>query len=206
MPSHNLHTSISKSASGFTIIEVLVVISLSAIIGLATFSFFNDSFRNYLALQEDGTAFSDLSLQSQKLASVLRGVTDFVTVNSNDITVYAYFSPQDAYVSQVHYYHNIDNTKLMADITPMTANPPNGTLITAKKRTYTVVGRLYTPPSSSIFTYLDSSGNPLTLPISDLLTIKGIKVSLSVPSKGTGVAGYSTMSLQVSLRNRKTNL
>jgi hypothetical protein len=85
----------------------------------------------------------------------------------------------------------------------MTANPPIGTPQTNKLKTYTIIDNFYQPSGSSLFTYLDSSGNALTLPISDLQTIKGVQVNLA--AKGSNGSNQA-LNVQVSLRNRKTNL
>ncbi len=187
--------------AGFTIVELVTVIALVGILVTTFYVIFNDNLSQYLALQKDGSDFTDLAYQSQRLGNVLRGITDITSESANDITCYAYFSPNDAYVSQIHYYKS--GTALMADVTPFSANPPNGTLITAKKRTFTIIQDFYQSPTLSTFVYLDSSGAPMTLPISDEHAINGIQVNLA--AKGAHNSDQS-VSLQVSLRNRKINL
>jgi prepilin-type N-terminal cleavage/methylation domain-containing protein len=189
---------------GFTLVEVLTVIVVTAIVGVIAFGFFNSIFDQYLNVQQDGVQFGDMALQAQRVSAVVRGLTGIISVSANDLQIYAYFSPNDTYVSQVHYYLN--GSSLMADVTHMTANPPTGTLINSSKITYTVITKVYNISGVNIFDYLDASGATMTLPITDLNTIKGIRVNLSVPSSGPINNSYSTISSQVSLRNRKTNL
>jgi prepilin-type N-terminal cleavage/methylation domain-containing protein len=197
--------SLRGTKQGFTIVELVVVMALVGVISTAAFTFFTTSVNQYLALQQDGIVFGDLAMQSQRLAQVLRGLTDISAATANDMTIYAYFYPNDANASLVHYYKNGAGTALYADVTPMTANPPIGTPITAQKKTYTVIGTLY-PGSATTFVYLDSYGTTLTLPIADLHTIKEIQVNLAVPVKSPSANGNDAISLLVSLRNRKTNL
>lgn len=194
------------SSRGFTLVEVLVVLLLVGIVGTTAFTFITTSFNQYLALQQDGMVFGDLAQSSQRLAQVLRGLTDITAANANGMTIYAYFYPNDAYVSLIVYYKNAAGTALYADVTPMTANPPNGTPITANKKTYTIIGSLFVNPAVSTFVYQDSAGTTLALPLSDLHTIKEITVNLAVPVKSPTSTGNDAMSLLVSLRNRKTNL
>ena len=61
-----------------------------------------------------------------RVATVLRGATDINSAASADITLYSYFYPTDTYVSLVHYYLQTSGkvTQLMADVTPLSANPP----------------------------------------------------------------------------------
>ena len=198
--------SFSNNENGFTLIEMLITMILVTILSVASYTFISTSTSQYLALQQDGVVFGDLASQSQRIAQVLRGLTDITVASADEITMYAYFYPQDAYTSLVHYYKSADGKILYADVTPMTSNPPIGTPITASKKTYTIISPFYAPAGVSTFTYLDPYGIELTMPISDLHTIKEIKVTLAVPVKAPTVNGNDSISLLVSLRNRKTNL
>jgi len=186
-----------------SLVELMVVITMSGIISTTFFVFYNDSLSQYLALQKDGSDFSDLATQSQRLANVLRGITDIVSDSNNDITCYAYFYPNDTYVSKIHYYKSADNKKLYADVIPMDANPPIGNPIMAQEKIYTIIPNFYQSPSLNTFVYLDDTGSPLTMPISDEHIIKGIQVNLAVQGAHSS---DQAVNLQVSLRNRKTNL
>lgn len=192
--------------TGFTIIEVTIAMVIAAMVSLIAFSVFNTLINQYFGLQQDGSEFTNLATQSQRIANVLRGLTDIVSESSTDITAYAYFSPNDTYVSQVHYYLNANSTTLYADVTPMTANPPIGTLITAQKTTHIIIDNYFPLNGIKLFVYLDDAGNPLSLPISDEHTIKSIQINLAVPADHPTPGGNQQMSLQVELRNRKTNL
>ena len=193
-----------NNQSGFSIVELLVVISLIGILSTIVFASFNSSINQYFSLQREGTNFTDLAGQSNRIANVLRGLYDIEAANQNEIVVYAYFFPNDQYASKVHYYKNTANTKLYADVTPMTANPPIGTPISSKIKTYTILDNYTKVANVNLFDYLSSTGTTLPAPITDLKTIKGIRVNLAVPA---GIASKDqSVSVQVSLRNRKTNL
>ena len=135
-----------RNESGFSLVELLVVISLIGIIVVSFASFFTNYWILYSKYQQDSLNFGEMAQQSQRITQVLRGLTDIVSVSANEITVYAYFAPSDTYVSQVHYYLDGSGKKLMVDITPMTANPPNGTLLTAQDKTYTIISNYYQAP------------------------------------------------------------
>lgn len=198
------HNRLKQNNEGFTIPELLVVMVVATFASISMFLFANALISRYFPLQEEGIAFSEMSRGSQRIATVVRGLTGITQANSNSMTIYSYFSPADTYVSQVSYY--ISNNQLMADVTPMTSNPPVGTPITANKKTYTIVSNLYLPNGMQLFVYLDETGTPLTMPISDLNSVKSIQVNLGIPLTNPSQNGSDTISLQVSLRNRKTNL
>lgn len=193
-----------RNQSGFSLVELLVVISLIGII-VVTFSSF---FMNYLILyskyQQDSLNFGEMAQQSQRVGQVLRGLTDIVSESSDEITVYAYFAPSDNYVSEVHYYLADNDKKLMVDVTPMTANPPEGTLLTDQKKTYTIISNYHQVPGVNLFNYYDAGGTLLTQPISDQHSITQIQVNLAEPASHGSKS--QELSITVSLRNRKTNL
>ncbi len=192
-----------RDRRGFSLVELLVVITLVGII----FATFGSFFTNYLILyskyQEDSMNFGEMAQQSQRIGQVLRGLTDIVAESNNDLTVYAYFAPSDAYVSEVRYYLDGTGKKLMADVTPMSANPPNGALLTAKKKTYTIISNYYQAPGINLFNYYDANGALMTLPIADEHSILQIQVNLAEPASHNSTQSLNVM---VSLRNRKTNL
>ena len=191
---------------GFTIIEILIVLVVIGIVSATAFSFFNNAFNEYLSLQQDSIRFGDLAMQSQRVTNVLRGLLDITSASNDELTVYAYFAPNDTYVSLVKYYKNQHKTSLLADVTPMTANPPDGTPIFTDTKTYTIIHDFHESASVKTFEFLDSASNTLDLPINDLHSIKGIKINLSVPTISPVASGDSLISSQVALRNRKTNL
>ena len=193
-----------RNESGFSLVELLVVISLIGIIVVTFASFFTNYLILYSKYQKDSLNFGEMAQQSQRISQVLRGLTDIVSESANEITVYAYFAPSDTYVSQVHYYLDGSGKKLLVDITPMTANPPNGTLLTGQTKTYTIISNFYKAPGVNLFNYYDAGGTQLTLPIADQHSILQIQVNLAEPAEhGTK---SQDLSISVSLRNRKTNL
>lgn len=195
---------VDDNQAGFTLVELLVVISVTVVL-FATFgNFFENYFSLYIKLQADGSSFTELANQSQRISEVLRGLTDINSETPNDLVMYAYFAPSDTYVSLVHYYLNAASTAVMVDVTPLTANPPNGTPITASQKTYTVISNYYQATGGSLFTYYDASGAVLTPPIANEHTIMDIGVNLAEPAAHSKTG--QQLGVTVSLRNRKTNL
>ncbi|HUB93223.1 MAG TPA: prepilin-type N-terminal cleavage/methylation domain-containing protein [Verrucomicrobiae bacterium] len=194
-----------RAQQGFTLVELMISMVIMAIVGLMFLVFFKSVLFDYLDLQEDASSLTQLSSQEMRIATVLRGLTQITSASTSSLTMYSYFYPSDSYESLVNYYLQAVNgtTALMASVTPMTANPPIGTPITSEEQTYTIISNYYQASGSNLFNYLDANGNQLSLPISDLETVKGIQVDLATPlSNGKD----ETLQVQVSLRNTKTNL
>jgi prepilin-type N-terminal cleavage/methylation domain-containing protein len=191
---------------GFTLIELMVSIAIISVLTTTFFTFFNTSISQYLSLHRDSLAFSDLATQSQRIGNVLRGLTDITQTGDNELTAYAYFAPNNYYVSLIHYYLTNNNTRLVADVTKMTSNPPTGTLVPGSTKTFVIIDNFYLASNLNTFTYYDVGNNILTAPVLDQHTIKSIKISLAVPSKSPVATSNTTMTINVALRNRKTNL
>lgn len=194
----------NSAEAGFTLVELLVVMVLVVLLFITFGTFFTNNLTLYSKYQTDAGNFTELANESQRVAQVLRGLTDIISESNNDLSVYAYFAPSDTYVSIVHYYLNSNGTQLLADVTPMTANPPTGTPITASKKTYTIISNYYQQSGTNLFTYYDASGTALTIPISDEHSIVDIGVNLAEP--GSHTKNGQQLGVTVSLRNRKTNL
>ncbi len=200
------HKLLIRQSRGFTLIELVITFAVVGVISTAAYSFFNTSISQYLALHKDSVVFGDLATQSQRIANVMRGLTGIVSADANDITVYAYFAPNDTYVSKIRYYKNVEGTKLFADVTQMTSNPPVGTEVAGSLKTYTIINNFHSIAGLDLFDYYDASNSEIVLPIPDLNTVKIIRVNLAVPSKRPVASSDTTMTVEVALRNRKTNL
>lgn len=198
--------STTKAQSGFTIIEVSVSIVVVAVLSLVMVTFVNTTLKQYLGLQKDATAFSDLAMQSHRITNVLRGSTDISEATSDSVTVYAYFYPNNQYVSLIRYYLNGTKTTLYADVTPMNGNPPIGAPIIAGKKTYTIIPYYYAATGKPLFQYKNAAGTTLTTPIADLSSIKSVQITLTTPSEGQQDDSSQSIETSISLRNRKTNL
>lgn len=192
--------------SGFTLPEILITIGLIGIVSTMAAPLFVSAFKNYFGLEYESEQYTSIAGKSQRIANVIRGLSDINSADGNTLDIYAYFYPDDTYVSQVKYYLSSDQTKLYADVTPMTANPPEGTPITAQKKTYTIIDNFKKVSGVNLFEYADQNTNSLSVPVSDLSSIKTIKVNLAVPKDLANSSVQNSLSLSVSLRNRKTNL
>lgn len=194
----------ANNQKGFTIVELLIVMVVAGVLSTTMYGFYGSSFSSYFTLQQEGTDFTELATQTNRVGNVVRGAYDIVSATNSDLVIYAYFSPVDNYTSLIHYYKNGGGTTLYADVTHMTSNPPIGTTIPSTLKTYNIISNYKTISGVNLFDYLDTSGAVLTTPISDLRTIKGIRINLAV--RGSTSTSSQRMSLDVSLRNRKTNL
>lgn len=191
--------------SGFTLAETMIVILLIGLVSSLIFSIFSSTFLGYLKLQSQASTVGQLSFQSNRVTNVLRSTIGIESANDNDLTVFAYFYPSDAYASKVHYYvkDNGDKKMLLADLTPMDGNPPTGVPDLTKKKTLQIVDDLYLPTGTKLFTYLNAGNSPISTPVPSTDTIKSIRLNLgaSLDKKNS-----QNLDVQIVIRNRKSNL
>ena len=192
--------------SGITITELLVVLIASSILLTTLYVFTSNSINDFMRLQAEGLAHNKLSENSTRITKVMRGINQIEVAEADTITAYSYFAPHDLYTSKIRYYLNANQDKLLAEVTPMTANYPIGTLLTNQTRTVTIIDGFKKVPNKDTFMYYDGELTQLTSPVTEKQTIKNITVQLFVKKyKSTNPDYVSTIS-SVNLRNRKSNL
>lgn len=191
------------SEKGFTIAEMVIVISLVAIVSIIFANFFSDNFKAYLQLQQTTVKINTLNSSSQRIARVLRGMTTITNASDNTISGFAYFTPRDSTLSKVRYFFDAPSSTIKVGVTPASGSAPNYTYNpTSEKITSISEGVINTKP---IFVYLDSSGASPQFTSETYKDIKAIKIDLvSTPIPGKSVP--LEISTTVTLRNRKSNL
>jgi prepilin-type N-terminal cleavage/methylation domain-containing protein len=199
MSSHN-------KQSGFTVTELLIVMMISSFLLITLYLFTSSSVNSFMQLQADGLAHSKLADGSFRVIRVIRGMNYIESANTDTITAYSYFAPNDQYTSKIRYYLNGTQDKLLAEVTPMTADYPTGTLITAQTKTVTIIDKFYKVAGVPTFVYYDANYDELASPVTDLQSIKNISVQLQVKKYDSNANDYVSSKVTVSLRNRKSNL
>jgi type II secretory pathway pseudopilin PulG len=196
-----------NNEEGFTITELLVVIIASSILISTLFIFTANTINGFMRLQAEGLAHSKLADASFRVSRVLRGANYIESASDDGFSAYAYFSPQDQYTSKIVYVLSADQKQLLAEVTPMTADYPIGTLIPAQKKTVVVVDGFRKISGTPTFRYYTSTFSELNSPVTDLQSIKNISVNLFAKIyDSSNNDEYASSSVTVNLRNRKTNL
>lgn len=192
---------------GLTFVELIVVIVMSSFLAIIISTFIVRTFTIFFDLQTQGLAQSKVTDASFRISKVFRGITYIENAEANTITGYTYFAPNDQYTSKITYYLNSSTNKVMAEVTPMTADYPIGSLLNGEKRTVTIIDNYYPVNGLSLFQYYNANYDALSAPVTDKQSIKNITVNLQSgynTNKNNGK--YTSSSISVNLRNRKTNL
>jgi hypothetical protein len=190
------------NSDGFTLLEVLVAGTLTGLIAIPLMMFTYKGLQSYQFLQAQSNTSTELSTLSERIAKVLRGATAVITAQNNTLTVYGYFSPADSQVDQIRYF--INGTYLDIGVTPPSGTAPNYTYPPANEVIH--VARVDLQMGSTpMFTYYDSSGNPLPngFATSQVYAV-GIYVAANPNPGQVGVP--ISVTTMATLRNFKTNL
>ena len=195
-----------KNRKGLTLTELIVVMAIMSGVLITVYVFTSSSISSFLQLQAESLARSKLADGSFRITKVIRSINYIETANTDTITAYSYFAPNDQYTSKIRYYLNGSQDKLLAEVTPMTADYPIGTLISGQTKTVTIIDNFVKLASEPTFIYYDSNLNQITSPVSDVSSIKNISVKLFVKRYKEVPTKYVSTEVTVNLRNRKTNL
>ncbi len=187
---------------GYTLLELIFVIGITGMMTLALVSFVVTTSRGYQYLDHQSRAAVDLSNTLNRVSKVIRGTTDVIDAQANTLTIYGYFSPNDAVVKKIRYFKS--GNKLMVGVIPPTGAGPNYTYNQSDEEVSVLQDNL-SMGSSSIFTYYDASGTQLTGTFATT-QIKQIGLNMAINPKPTILEKPISNQTIVTLRNKKVNL
>lgn len=195
-----------KNKNGLTLTELIVVMAIMSGLLITVYAFTSSSISSFMQLQAESLARSKLADGSFRVTKVIRSINYIESADNDTITAYSYFAPNDQYTSKIRYYLNGSQDKLLAEVTPMTADYPVGTLLTTQTKEVTIVDNFVKIASEPTFKYYDSNLNQITSPVLDVNSVKNISVNLYVKRYKEVPSKYVSTEVMVNLRNRKSNL
>lgn len=192
----------SLGTAGYSLIELLVVIVLMIVVTIPLVTFTIKGMSSYQFLQDQSNTSEELSTLSERVAKVVRGTTKVVTAQSNTLTIYGYFSPQDTVVKQIRYFINGNNLEI--GVTPPSGTAPNYTYNPANE-VVSIVRVDLSMGATPMFTYYDDSGTALPNGFANG-QIKEIGIYVAANPDTNRVSVPLSVTTRVTLRNFKTNL
>jgi prepilin-type N-terminal cleavage/methylation domain-containing protein len=187
---------------GYSLIELLVVISITTAIAVPLTNFMIKGLTGYNFLQAQSDTALELNTLADRITKVVRGATSVDTAQNNTLIIYGYFSPQDTVIKKIRYF--VNGTNLNIGVTPPTGTAPSYTYDPANEvitttRIDLVMG------GNSLFTYYDDVGNQLTGAF-QVSQIKQIGLYVAANPNAKQVPVPISISTKVTLRNLKVNL
>lgn len=191
-----------NSQSGFTLLELLIVIVITSLIAIGLGTFTVNSLNTYQYAVAQVNSSNDVLNYIDRLSKVIRGTTSIVTATSSSIVFYGYFSPRDAVPDKIRYF--VSGTTLQSGNIQASGTGPNYTYDPATEVVKTLATNLAVG-STPVFTYYDDLGNQLTGAFS-ASQIKQVGIYIAVNPQPARVPIAISSQTRITLRNMKTNL
>lgn len=190
------------SEEGFTLLELTIAGLLTGMLAIPLMFFTFKGLSSFQFLQSESNTSTELSTVSEAMAKVVRGTTSVITAQSNTLTVYAYFNPDDTLVKQVRYF--VSGTNLDVGVTPPSGTAPNYTYPSANEVVTTMYSNL-TMGSTPMFTYYDNTGTQLPNGFSNS-EVNQVGIYIAANPSANQETVPIELTTRVTLRNFKTNL
>lgn len=191
----------SRPNQGTTIIELVLAIAMIAIISVVMTVIFGSTIRDLLKINTTMVNTNQELIALQRMQQVVRSGTRITEASDRKLTIYAYFSPQDATLSQVTYYYDSSTKTLKADKIPASGSAPNYVYNASDKITIVLISGY--EQVGSLFAYYDASGNSGPFMIDQLKDIK--RIMIFIHDKAVGSNKETQVQSSVIIRNRKVN-
>jgi prepilin-type N-terminal cleavage/methylation domain-containing protein len=191
-----------KYEDGYSLLELLVVIVITGMIALPLSTFFIKGLSSFQFIQVQSDTALELQTLTDRVAKVVRGVTNVDTASPNTLIVYGYFSPQDTVIKKIRYF--VNGTNLNIGVTPPSGTAPNYTYLSSDEVITTTRIDL-AMGANSLFTYFDDAGNQLTGSFQPG-QVKEIGIFVAANPNTRQIPVPISISTKITLRNLKTNL
>ena len=187
---------------GFTLLEFLVVLSITGMIAGPLALFFINGVKSYNLIDMQTNTSTEVVTLSGKITSVIRNATSVSAAADNSLTIIAYAKPPDTVVSQYRYF--LSGNSLNVGVTPASGAAPNYTYPAANEVIKTLRSDL-AMAGTPLFTYYDETDTQLTGTI-DATSVTQVGLYLAVNPNTIQFKKPIIITNQVSIRNLKTNL
>lgn len=199
-----------RHKKGFSLVEIIIVIAISAAIFMAVFNFGQSIFSFNSSAQQNLSAQSDARRVLKNIVEELRGASSsslgsypIILAGTTTLTFFVNID-SDAYKEQIRYF--LQNRELKRGIikpsgSPLSYNPANEQVITLIRD----INNGATP----IFEYFSSSytgtSTPMVQPV-QITMIRLVRITVKIEKDPNKSLGPLIVESQVSLRNLKDNL
>ena len=199
-----------KNNAGFSVIEILVVIFILTLIGIAVWTFQKNVFslNSYIASsldaqQEARKVFKALSAEIRSMSPSSTGSYPINETNSSSFTFYSDID-NDGLKERIRYF--LDGNAVKKGVLKPTGNP---LVYNSINETVTEVIRDMANEATPIFDYYDTNYDGTTAPLAQpvsAIAVRLVKITLIIDKNSLRPPAPITMTTQVSMRNLKDNL
>jgi prepilin-type N-terminal cleavage/methylation domain-containing protein len=195
--------------TGFTLIEIIVVVAITALLGVAVSTFFIDTFSLQRIISGNLSASGDARRALKTMTAEIR------TASPSSLGTYAL---SDAATSTFTFYSNIDDDAVKervryfidaGDLKKAVLKPTGNPLAYDGAEAMSTLVHDIQNGTSSLFLYYDETYTGTTTPLAagfDITDVRLVRIDIGIdsdPNKPPSARWYTT---QVSFRNLKDNL
>jgi prepilin-type N-terminal cleavage/methylation domain-containing protein len=191
---------IIDNSRGFTIIELLVVVTIGVVVILVVFSIINQIFVRTSGGQSSYEAQADALASMNSMATEIRQATEVIAAQPQSITIRQYVDFDDTVPSQVRFY--LQGDELRKGIIPPTGSPPTYTYNPANE-VFDILSLRVANGANRIFTYYNEDGDELSSPV-PVGAVTLVKIDLTIEQRNN--PSPLSVSTRVQLRFNKNNL
>lgn len=192
---------LNRKGSGFTIIEMIVVISLISIITLLVVSMLVTSLKTYRTKKQVVDAQEKVAAVMREFEQTTRAADELISVGQNELSFYRFYDLTSVSPTKVRYF--IDGNQFKVGLTQPEGIPPSITYPSSGEKIDLIIPDVIN--SAEIFNYYNGNGDILTGTI-DSTNVKMIRLTISLDKNGDLPPGPTTETTEVMLRNMKNNL
>lgn len=198
-----------KRSKGFTQLEIVVVVAITAVILLAAGRFLVEMFRGYRAINQTLTSNEQARRAVTNFVNELRtsstsdtGTYAIATATPTAITFYSNID-KDSLKERLRYY--VSGNSLIRGVTKPSGSPLSYNDI--NESSLAIVQNLTN--TSLVFSYYDTNYNGTTSALSspvNVMSIRTVKINLNIDQTAADAPAAYQLSSQVNIRNLKDNL
>lgn len=189
--------------SGFTMVELLVVVAITSLIGTVLYDYIIKSSSDNQKLESQTTVQTSLSFALDRVNRVLRSTTNVISADTVSLKVLAFANSGDVAPSQIYFY--ISSGKVLYDVIPASGTAPNYIYNPGSTQTFTLVPKVTNSSALPLFQYYDQTNSLLTVPVT-LANVHAVSFLPSALDTSSVLTTPTKAQTYVTLRNFKTNL
>ncbi|MDE2019037.1 MAG: prepilin-type N-terminal cleavage/methylation domain-containing protein [Patescibacteria group bacterium] len=198
------------SRSGFSLLEIIIVIAVAATIVLVVGNFSNNTVALQGLVTQELQSKSDAAIVIQTAANEIRGMSQSANgaypIAAAGTTTFIFYSDINKNGTPLRIRYFLASSSLYKGVTVATGSP--ATYPTSTETVADVLDNIVTPSSTPIFTYYDSSYTGTQQPLAQPVTVSAIRlvgIQFTVNSNASKTSEPQGFSTLVDIRNLKSN-
>ena len=198
---HHAPYAIRHTKSGFTLIEMTVVIALVSILTVIVSVFLSQSIKSYRLKSQSADLQDKAAHVMREFEQTARAASGVVTTSETEFKFYRFFDLTSTYPTQVRYF--LDGNKFKIGVTDPVGTAPNITYPAGNEKITLIIENVVN--LDVLFKYYDGNGELLTDPV-DPINTKMVELTISLDQNPGVPPDAISETTKINLRNMKDNL